>query len=149
VLGQEPSTPPTIIGPEYRLKRSPARDPGGESGATVGDKAEETSPGDGQYIYCRQCLGIITHEAERIQVDGSHQHVQTNPHGILFEIGCFQRAEGCTSIGQATDEWSWFPGFSWRVAVCCACLAHVGWRFVSPGGAHFHGLILDRLASSA
>jgi hypothetical protein len=31
------------------------------------------------------------------------------------------------------------------VAVCTACLSHLGWRFDSASGAAFWGLILDHL----
>jgi hypothetical protein len=31
---------------------------------------------------------VITSPAERIVVQGSHQHTFANPHGIIYEIGC-------------------------------------------------------------
>ena len=96
-------------------------------------------------ILCRQCHQVLTHAAERISIQGSHRHTFANPHGLVFEIGCFQNAPGCGVIGPASDEFTWFPGHRWRVCVCAACLAHLGWLFTAPGGGAFHGLILDRL----
>jgi hypothetical protein len=63
----------------------------------------------------------------------------------VFRIGCFQTAGGCGVTGTATTEFTWFPGFSWEIAYCRACLDHLGWYFSSAGRGGFFGLILDRL----
>jgi len=47
--------------------------------------------------------------------------------------------------GAITDDFSWFPGYGWKIAGCGTCLTHLGWLFVSGDGGNFHGLILDRL----
>jgi hypothetical protein len=109
------------------------------------DEIKESPPEDGEYIRCRQCLLIITQKSERIEVNGSHHHVNANPHGIVFEIGCFKTAVGCGTIGPSYNEWSWFPGYSWKVAVCRRCLIHLGWLFSSSAPNHFYGFILHRL----
>ncbi len=96
-------------------------------------------------ILCRECLHPVTRDPERISVDGVHRHTFANPHGIVFEIGCFRHAPGCVYAGPASGEFSWFAGYTWRVALCAACLIHLGWMFRSTGGDHFHGLILERL----
>ena len=113
----------------------------------VEDETEEDILDPEAYIRCRQCLNIITHPAERITIQGSHQHTFANPHGIVFEIGCFRTVQGCVRAGPASTEFSWFPGFSWRIAVCIKCLAHLGWLFASQDNDSFHGLILDRLVT--
>jgi len=97
------------------------------------------------YIRCRQCRSVIASPEDRINVQGSHQHTFANPHGIVFEIGCFSSVKGCGHVGPASNEFSWFAGYSWQVAVCFMCLTHLGWFFSSPGKESFHGLILDRL----
>lgn len=97
------------------------------------------------YIRCRQCRSVIASPEDRIIVQGSHQHTFANPHGIVFEIGCFSAVKGCGHVGPPSDEFSWFAGYSWRVAACLMCLTHLGWLFSSPGKEGFHGLILDRL----
>ena len=109
------------------------------------DKSQEKVPDGTEYILCRQCHNIITTPSNRISVQGSHQHTFANPHGIVFEIGCFGAVTGCGYAGPASDEFTWFPGFSWRVAVCGRCLIHLGWLFTSKGFESFHGLILDHL----
>ena len=107
-------------------------------------ETEETDPEDDRLL-CRNCMTVITAESRRIAVDGAHCHTFANPHGIVFEIGCFQFAPGCAVAGPPTDEFSWFPPHFWQVAVCGSCLSHLGWRFSSTQGTGFFGLILDRL----
>ena len=113
----------------------------------VEDQIEEKFSDDEEYILCRQCLHRITSPTEQIVVQGSHRHTFANPHGIVFEIGCFGSAGGCGHVGSASGEFTWFKGFSWRVAVCGRCLTHLGWLFISTGFESFHGLILDRLVT--
>jgi hypothetical protein len=88
---------------------------------------------------------VITHPDERIRVQGAHEHTFANPHGLVFRIGCFRSAAGCGYTGLPTMEFTWFRGFTWRIALCANCLINVGWLFASTGGGRFHGLILDRL----
>jgi hypothetical protein len=109
----------------------------------VEDETEDDILDSEAYIRCRQCLNIITYPAERITVQESHRHTFANPHGIVFEIGCFRTAKGCGYVGPSSDEFGWFAGYSWRIAVCFRCLVHLGWLFESPDANSFHGLILD------
>ena len=115
-----------------------------ESGPSVVDEAEKEPSENDKFIVCRQCRQIITSPAERIEMEGAHRHTFANPHGIVYQIGCFKSVTGCGDVGPASDEWSWFKGFSWRVAVCGTWLLHVGWLFISKGGLRFYGLIVDR-----
>jgi hypothetical protein len=110
----------------------------------VEDETEEEASEE-EHILCRQCHNVLTSLNEQIEVQGSQKHTFANPHGIVFEIGCFRAVMGCGYAGPASDEFSWFKGFSWRAAVCVMCLTHLGWLFESRSGSSFHGLILDRL----
>ena len=103
---------------------------------------------DEELILCRHCSQPVTHPSERIEKLGAHQHTYANPHGIVFEIGCFRLADGCGYTGPKSGEFTWFKGYDWRIAVCKSCLTHLGWLFASTGGDRFHGLILDRLKGS-
>jgi hypothetical protein len=128
------------------LLRIPADKPVAEGDTAILEKeAEERSPEKEEYILCRQCHHAITRPAERIVMQGSHRHTFANPHGIVFEIGCFRSVTGCGYAGAASDDFSWFAGYSWRVCVCALCLTHLGWMFSRMGSDTFHGLILDRL----
>ncbi len=106
---------------------------------------DNTAVKEERRVLCRECLHAVTREQDRTEVHGAHQHTFANPSGIVFTIGCFRSADGCGAAGSPTDEFTWFAGFSWRVAVCAACLAHLGWLFSSASGANFWGLILDHL----
>ena len=132
--------------PDYAyFYRIPAGKPGAEGDPTAVEKeAEERSPEEEEYILCRQCHQAIARPADRIGMQGSHAHTFANPHGIVFEIGCFSNVKGCGCGGPASDDFTWFAGYSWRVCFCTMCLTHLGWRF-SRQGHIFYGLILDRL----
>jgi hypothetical protein len=99
-------------------------------------------------LFCAVCRHPVTHQDERIEVNGAHQHRRTNPGGYTFGIGCFHEAAGCIAVGEATEAHTWFKGYGWRIAVCASCEQHLGWRFQGPAD-YFHGLILARLTSVA
>jgi hypothetical protein len=110
---------------------------------------EEQETSEGQYLCCRYCRLPITREDQRIPVQGQHEHLYSNPHGIVFHFGCFATAPGCQSLGTPSEEWSWFRGFSWQIAICKGCGEHLGWRYSSLHGDNFHGLILKHLTKAS
>lgn len=114
-------------------------------GGTDPDSAVQEELEDERLILCRECLFPITREEEQSEMAGAGQHTFANPAGIVFTIGCFSAAEGCATVGPSSEEFTWFPGFDWRVAICRGCLTHLGWHFAAPSGAAFWGLILDHL----
>ena len=97
-------------------------------------------------LFCATCRHPVTHQDERIIVQGGHEHRCTNPQGISYHIGCFREAAGCAAAGEATTEYTWFTGYAWSIASCAHCQVHLGWRFQS-GADYFHGLIVNRLTS--
>ena len=109
---------------------------------------EELDQGrSGSRLVCKACGHEITRAGARTAVDGSHGHVFSNPGGYVYEIGCFRTAPGCLHEGMPTTEFSWFPGFSWQVALCGGCRCLMGWKYrsVQGGESSFHGLILPHL----
>jgi hypothetical protein len=99
-------------------------------------------------IVCAACAHPITTIEARISVLDAHEHRFMNPAGRLFRIGCFAEAAGCLVVGLPSDDYPWFPGFAWQVALCAACGDHLGWFFEARerGGAlTFFGLRLDHL----
>ncbi|MDY6903861.1 MAG: cereblon family protein [Thermodesulfobacteriota bacterium] len=107
-------------------------------------KPEQEKP---SFLRCCHCRHNITTTEEKIAVNNAHHHTFANPGGIVFHVGCFRSAPGCSHSGLATDEFTWFPGYKWQIAVCSACLLHMGWRF-STTGSGFYALILDHLIES-
>ena len=106
---------------------------------------EEPSRAEDQAILCRACGAEVTSHGAVMDMRGGHNHTFVNPHGYVFEIGCFSSAPGCVDYGAPTAEHTWFPGFSWCFSLCGSCSAHLGWRFSSGSGQVFWGLVLNRL----
>jgi len=98
-------------------------------------------------ILCLNCRHHITHDQQRISIGGSHIHSFANPHGVLFNIGCFTEADGCMPIGEKTGIFTWFPGYSWQIVHCTKCGEHLGWVYENNDAAFF-GLIINKLASA-
>jgi filamentous hemagglutinin family protein len=98
-------------------------------------------------VVCRVCLHRISTVEKQISVDGAHTHTFFNPAGIVFEIICFSMAPGCAVYGNASSEFSWFSGFTWRLALCANCRTHLGWFFESSDSSFF-GLILKKLSGN-
>ena len=98
-----------------------------------------------RYFLCKFCKNRITSADHVIEISGSHRHVCTNPEGDIFSIGCFAEADGCASTKRWFLKFTWFAGFSWRVAVCSTCFVQLGWEYQAAEGRSFFGLILDQL----
>jgi hypothetical protein len=107
-------------------------------------RVDETERDRGRRLCCVVCGHAITTTAARTSVSGHHLHTFCNPHGLVFEIGCFSEAPGCGATGPAEHFFSWFPGYAWRMGVCRGCHAHLGWSY--GDAPDFWGLIVDRLA---
>lgn len=117
-------------------------------------KAKKKSQTGPNWLCCRVCEHRIVLEDAGVSFDGGHTHRFINPHGLAFEIGLFDHASGCVHEGETVEFFSWFPGYTWRIALCGGCRAHLGWSFESIGAAgigepvEFDGIIIDRVRSS-
>ena len=54
-----------------------------------------------------------------------------NPHGVMHEVVSVRWAENLVATGTPTTEFTWYPGYAWRIAWCGRCGAHAGWSFVA------------------
>ncbi|MBU1248372.1 MAG: hypothetical protein KKB70_06730, partial [Proteobacteria bacterium] len=114
------------------------------------DADESLDLGEGEHkLVCAACRTVITFGNARTSMNGDHRHVFCNPHGYVFEIGCFLSAPGCRPMGPPSTEFAWFPGHAWQMGECRGCQTQLGWRFAGNNGAVFFGLILDRLTEEA
>lgn len=95
-------------------------------------------------VTCRACGAEVTRPEHAIAVGAAGLHTFVNPAGAVFELRTFVEAAGCRAIGPATAQWTWFPGYAWRVALCGACGDHLGWQYVGNAGS-FYGLIADTI----
>ncbi|WP_321496070.1 cereblon family protein [uncultured Desulfobacter sp.] len=115
---------------------------------TLTEPDSQTLVEDEKVIICRVCSQLVTKPELSIRVNDAHAHVFANPHGNVFEIGCFSHAPGCVPVSQRSDEFTWFPGYSWTIGACAGCGSHLGWIFSGETGGmvnRFYGLILDKL----
>ncbi|MEE8059210.1 MAG: cereblon family protein [Pseudomonadales bacterium] len=106
---------------------------------------ESLEEDSGDLLLCRCCNAAITRSSEKIEIGISHHYRFTNPAGISYSIGCFRNASGCSIVGAATDEESWFGGYKWQMAICSECQEHLGWYYQNRRERFFFGLIQDRL----
>lgn len=127
-------------------------EPGGGDGDVdledVTDVDERNSTGDDSVkILCGACRHELTTGEASTTVDGAHRHVKVNPHGHVFHIRCFQPVPGVVAIGQPSEEFTWFSGYRWQIALCASCQVHVGWAF--SGNGEFGALIQDRIVEES
>jgi hypothetical protein len=113
-----------------------------------GDIDLKRAPKEERRLFCATCHNLITNQDDRISIQGAQEHTFTNPHGYVFHIGCFGDTRGCSYVGERMSAWSWFRGYTWRIALCGECNTHLGWLF-EAAETRFYGLILNRLTSSA
>lgn len=99
---------------------------------------------DERGLVCVVCGHHITDDDHRIEMSGAHEHTFVNPGGFVHHIGCFNAAPGCIHLGPTESAFSWFPGWSWQIAACARCRAHVGWIYRNAGE-QFHGLIVSAI----
>ena len=112
----------------------------------VPERADDATAGGGgdEALRCAACGHRISEVAYRIEMAGAHEHTFVNPGGIVHHIGCFVAAPGCVHVGPTETAFSWFPGWSWQVAICARCRVQLGWIF-RCAGQQFHALILAAL----
>jgi len=96
-------------------------------------------------VICKVCQHQITSLTNKIEVNGHHHHIFTNPRGLTFEIACFAAAPGGLNTGIPTWEHTWFRGYTWQITLCVNCLTHLGWFYQSSREGSFYGLILENL----
>lgn len=116
---------------KQKIEERPAEDP---------ESASKTE----KNICCAFCMHPVTKPENQTTMNGAFRHVFANPHGYVYEIGCFSYAPGCRPSSTSSSEFSWFSGYSWQIGVCELCASHLGWRFSSEANV-FYGLILDKL----
>lgn len=111
----------------------------------INENREEVSR-ERAYI-CRFCGHTIALPADSMAIDGNIRHTFANPAGIVYEVVCFSAARGCRVVGTPTEEFTWFPGFSWRYALCAACASHMGWYYWN-GSRGFFGLVASHITEN-
>jgi cereblon len=112
------------------------------------EDAPERADESARYV-CRACRTPIT-DGSAVFGPGGAPAVQvfTNPEGRVCQVLTVTQARDLLLVGPATSEYTWFPGYAWRVALCGRCTTHLGWRYEALQGAApaiFYGLLLSEL----
>ena len=112
----------------------------------------EGSGGNGAKVYqCMTCGGLITHSDQLLTIRGSNRHLFVNPAGMECDFHTFSYCPGAIAIGEDTEAHTWFPGFSWRFALCRQCGQHIGWYYEAVTKSHrplgFWGILLSHTIS--
>jgi hypothetical protein len=120
---------------------------GGPGTTTKPVTSERVDNPDDDAIRCAACDHAITDRRYRTEMSGAYEHTFVNPAGFVHRVGCFVAAPGCVHLGGTETAFSYFPGYSWQIAACARCRAHLGWiyRCLSAPGEQFHGLLVDAL----
>jgi len=140
------TTHSTCLMPPVKALRDD-QEKGSESNTDQAEPNQKSAPETSENrtrLLCKACRSRITRQDLGMEVNGSHRHVFFNPHGEVFEVGCFASAKNVLPTGPRTDEFTWFPGFEWQVIACTGCLTQLGWRYIGPKGGFF-GLIVALL----
>ncbi|CAG4960505.1 unnamed protein product [Colias eurytheme] len=79
------------------------------------------------------CTSCSTEIAKREHIfamssEGVHSNY-TNLGGYMHDIVTVVSTSHTELSGPPSAEYSWFPGYTWTVALCAVCTTHVGWRF--------------------
>jgi len=106
-------------------------------------ESDETAE-ENKKLYCNFCKSYIADLNAAIAINGEHTHTFSNPAGYTYTINCYQSAPGCLTLGESTDEHTWFNGYQWQIAVCHSCNEQLGWLFSNEQ--QFYALIADRLS---
>ena len=106
-------------------------------------RTNEAEHEDQRWVRCCACAEPSARASDRVLINGGELHTFVNPQGEVFELACFSQAPGARASGQPSLAFTWFPGHSWRFALCQRCGAQLGWRYEGPQ--LFWGLIRARL----
>jgi len=99
----------------------------------VRENRQDSQTGEEKFCRCVHCGAVITRLDTAIAVSGGHEHTFCNPMGLVFTVRLFHSAPGCRFHGPPSPEFSWFPGYLWRLAACGGCGRHLGWLFQGEG----------------
>jgi hypothetical protein len=84
---------------------------------------------------CRVCENTITDSSQLFCMRAATvQQVFPNPYGQMRVIMTAKHAQSVAVIGEATSDFTWFAGYSWRVVYCAECRSHLGWLFEANNG---------------
>ncbi|VAH63497.1 unnamed protein product [Triticum turgidum subsp. durum] len=83
-------------------------------------------------VRCRNCLALIARRSDMVipsSVDQCGPHVMPLLYKGAQEVITVHNTSGLALHGNPSDAHSWFPGYTWTIALCAACESNIGWLF--------------------
>lgn len=83
-------------------------------------------------LRCKYCRAPISHMQHVFSVGGSCGTAgnYVNEHGFIHHTVTLRKVDGdVLCVGRSERRDSWFPGYSWQIALCSICSEHLGWKF--------------------
>lgn len=109
------------------LRGEGGRGSGPAAPAVEGEDATEDVE---RILRCAACDAPIARERDVLPMTGEGAvAVFVNPAGFFHDIVTVRVATGLLLVGPAVAEDSWFVGYTWTIAHCAPCGAHLGWQF--------------------
>lgn len=84
------------------------------------------------HFACATCNAVICDKS--LVFSMSHSGPQSsfvNPGGFIHDTITVRKAEGLMQAYNWSDQFTWFPGYLWRMAHCARCYHHIGWCYKS------------------
>lgn len=114
-----------------------------------GDSDVSEEHGLDDSILCAECSMLVTRTRWRLSMGGEHEHTFFNPAGNIFRVLCFRESPGVSSVGNPSNEFTWFKKYLWTFSLCLGCGGHLGWRYEGDAEPRiFFGLIKAKLSHS-
>ena len=130
-----------LLHEDAKQKKSPVESPAHDP---------EKEPEEERIFVCARCGTEISSRRHLFAIRAaSYVQVFPNPYGHMKVIYTFRDAKAVKLAGTPTSEFTWFAGYTWRIAYCAACTSHLGWLFETIGTDEppaFYGLLKDALA---
>ncbi|CAL4947487.1 unnamed protein product [Urochloa decumbens] len=77
-------------------------------------------------IRCRNCLTSVARRSDMVILSSADA---IGSHSFVKEMITVHSATGLGLRGDPSKIYSWFPGYTWTVALCYACESNIGWLF--------------------
>jgi len=85
-----------------------------------------------EYLGCSACRNVICHRKDVFLMSCSGpQNSFVNSDGYVHDTLTVSKANGLVYQSSWSNRYTWFPGYSWRIASCEYCSKHIGWCYKS------------------
>lgn len=85
-----------------------------------------------EFFGCSVCKNVICHKKDVFPMSCSGpQNSFVNSNGYVHDTMTVRNARGLIQEYEWSTEFSWFPGYAWRITCCEHCGRHIGWCYRS------------------